>query len=184
MRLRIIGTIGIIGIIGSGMVAGAGCPRGGTEVPRSTAASPTACEEGKLWACYELGKRYAADTKDPQAKVQARRYFKTACDGGLATGCDELRKTDEALCGNSIPDACYNLGEMYRLGNKATKPDLTKARGYYKAACSEGTAGACYQLGILWLDGKGGPADETRGKYYLEEACKAKHAGACKKLGK
>jgi TPR repeat protein len=174
----------IIGIIVSGMVAGVGCPRGGTEAPRSAPASPTACEEGKVWSCYELGKKYAADKKSPQAKIQARRYFKTACDGGLATGCDELRRTDEALCGNGIPDACYHLGEMYRLGNKATKADPVQARTYYKAACTEGVAGACFRLGVLWLEGKGGPSDETRGKYYLGEACKARHAGACKRLGR
>lgn len=174
----------IIWFIVAGTVASMGCPGGGTQTPRNAPASPTACDEGKLRSCYELGKKYAADQKDPQAKIQARRYFKTACDGGLVIGCDELRKTDEAQCGNSIPDACYNLGEMYRVGNKATKPDAAKARTYYKAACSEGTAGACYQLGLLWLEGQGGPADETRGKYFLEEACKAKHTGACRKLGK
>jgi len=184
MRRRIIRPIVTVVIIVLGLMAGVGCPRGGTETPRNAPASPTACDEGKLWACYELGKKYAANTKDPQAKIQARRYFNTACDGGLATGCDELRKSDEAQCGNAIPDACYQLGETYRLGNKATKADPAKARSYYKAACSEGTAAACYQLGILWLGGQGGPADETRGKYYLEEACNARHTDACRKLGK
>ncbi len=176
--------IGIIGIIVTGMVAGLGCPGGGSQQPRRAAASPTACDEGKLWACYELGKRYAADTKDPQSKVQARRYFKTACDGGLATGCDELRKVYEAECGSGNQDSCHALGELYRQGNKVTKPDLPKARTYYKAACSEGVADSCYQLGMMWLKGQGGGSDETRGKYYLEEACKAKHTRACRKLGR
>lgn len=177
----------IIGIIVSGVVVGTtgvGCPKGGTETPRRAPASPTACDEGKLESCYELAKQYEANQKDPQAKIQARRYYKTACDGGLAKGCAALRKLDEAQCGNGIPDACHRLGEMYQQGNKITRPDLAKARTYYKAACSEGVASSCFQLGMLWLKGRGGATDATRGKYYLEEACKAKHTEACKKLGK
>lgn len=181
MRRRFIGSIGLI-VCTAVAGAGAGCPRGGTDTPRKAPASPTACDEGKLWACFELGKKYAANQKDPQAMVQARRYFKTACEGGLVSGCDELRKMDEKLCGNGVPDACYQLGEMYRLGNKVIRADPAKARSYHKAACSEGAAAACYQLGLLWLQGKGGAVDETRGKYYLQEACKAKHPDACKRL--
>ncbi len=165
----------------SGLFLLAGCPRGAG--PRNATASPTACDEGDLAACYELGRRYAARSTDAQALDRARGYFKTACHGAMARACVELRKIEQARCSGGVPEGCYNLGEMYRLGNSAFKRSPARARSYHKAACSEGVADACFKLGVMWQDGKGGAADRDRAGYYLQEACRAKHAAACRMLG-
>jgi len=46
-----------------------------------------ACEQGNLASCASLGSLY----QDAGNNNEARKYFKKACDGGLAEGCTLLR---------------------------------------------------------------------------------------------
>jgi TPR repeat protein len=46
-----------------------------------------ACDRGNLSSCASLGSLY----QDAGNNGEARKYFKKACDGGLAEGCNLLR---------------------------------------------------------------------------------------------
>jgi hypothetical protein len=47
----------------------------------------SACDQGNLSSCASLGSLY----QDAGNNSEARKYFKEACDGGLAEGCNLLR---------------------------------------------------------------------------------------------
>jgi serine/threonine protein kinase len=63
---------------------GLGGPRD-TEKARTT--YQNACEQGNLASCASLGSLY----QDAGNNAEARKYFKKACDGGLAEACTLLR---------------------------------------------------------------------------------------------
>jgi serine/threonine protein kinase len=59
---------------------------GSRSVPMATDIYQKACEKGTLSSCTSLGTLYEDNNND----VEARKYFKIACDGGVAKACDYL----------------------------------------------------------------------------------------------
>jgi hypothetical protein len=60
---------------------------GAREVEKARTVYQRACEQANLASCASLGSLY----QDAGNNTEARKYFKKACDGGLAEGCTLLR---------------------------------------------------------------------------------------------
>jgi hypothetical protein len=105
-----------------------------------------------------------------------------ACEGGHAPGCIRLKGLNEAACFAGLAKGCWNLGQMHRLGKKGIPVDLVKARRYYFAACRDGVPQACYELGMLWQQGGGGPLNRRKARGLFRKACRAGHEEACVRL--
>ncbi len=51
-----------------------------------------------------------------------------------------------------------------------------------QADCGGGNGQSCYDLGVMWDNGNGGPADLAQAKQWVGAACKAGHKEACEFL--
>ena len=60
---------------------------GSADATKARAVYQGACDKGNLSSCASLGTLY----EDGGNKAEAQKYFKKACDGGLADGCELLR---------------------------------------------------------------------------------------------
>ena len=74
-----------------------------------------------------------------------------------------------------------NLAAAYALGDGVGK-DARRARAWYRRAARAGDASALYDLGLMYLEGEGGPADFAEGRRLLIAAGEAGDAMAQKVL--
>lgn len=73
----------------------------------------------------------------------------------------------EAERGN--PDAQYNLGQMYRLG-QGVDVDMSKAFGWYLRAAEQGMVPAQLNVGVMYGRGIGVPSDDVQAYKWLSIA--------------
>ena len=66
-------------------------------------------------------------------------------------------------------DASYELGLLYKDGNKNIIKNRTLAKDYFKAAMEEGHLGAKQQLALMYSYGIGIPEDESQAAHLLHE---------------
>ena len=117
-------------------------------------------EAGNKRCMYRLAKLLLEDGDDPQRN---------------ATGLEKLRKAADA----GDPDAAADLGHRLLA---ADHPDHTSARLYLLAAAMEKVRRAQYELGLLYLEGKGCAADPVAAVAWLTEAMKGGDADVQFKL--
>jgi len=163
-----------------------------------------ACEEGRWNACstwvtfVELGCRHDAEScntlghvlaegrlaaKDP---VRAAKSFANACDRGLRSGCDNLKRfatangTDalQAACGARDDDACFILGEL-RAEGAGIERDPHAALELFQGLCSRGWTRGCGRLGESYLSGEGTAADPVKAVENFDKGCRGGHAASC-----
>ncbi|NUO54257.1 MAG: sel1 repeat family protein [Polyangiaceae bacterium] len=83
-----------------------------------------------------------------------------------------------ATCGSEHPEVCF------RVGNEKEKAgELGEARQLYEKGCDAGDAKSCNDLGVMLVEGRGGPADLAGAAARFAKACDTKEANACKNLG-
>lgn len=175
-------------LLGLGMLSTSGCnetrPPATRHAPSASSSKKevAACNDGSAAACHAIGLKWAAAKTHPQSRAQSWKHFMMACEGGYAPGCQKLKALNEAACFDGLASGCWNLGEMYRLGKKSVPLDLAKARSYFWAACRDKYARACYQLGVLWAQGGGGPINRRKARVFFRKACKGGWEEACVQL--
>jgi len=175
-------------LIGVGILPASHCNEATAPPPRharkavGTRSEVDACNDGAAAACHSIGLKWAQAKTHPQSKFQSWKHFKMACEGGHAPGCLKLRALNEAACFAGLAKGCWNLGEMCRLGKKGIPVDLTRARRYFWAACRDRLAQACYQLGVLWEQGGGGPLNVRKARGFFRKACRGGWDEACVRL--
>ena len=76
------------------------------------------------------------------------------------------------------PDTCYESAraELHR-------GDVENARRFFEKACNQGHGPACFQLGVLYRDGKGVRASDATARQWFEQACQAGSISGCDALG-
>lgn len=147
--------------------------------PEEVAADP--CRHGARVACASLCVErrdapscntvgvmleFDADRADP---VEAARFYRLACGGAYAPGCN-------------------NLGWLYMLGRGVKKdPPLSMAlfaRAYdgYRTACLRGEVEGCVLAGDLAREGRAGDAAPAEAVSLYDRACRLGHRAACDRL--
>jgi TPR repeat protein len=110
-----------------------------------------ACARGEQAACFNLAKMHEAGGDAPRDPERAKTLFKQACAADHMPACVKV------------------AGSLVY-----SKKDGERARGVelYEKACDTGTLEACYGLGRLYEEGRGGLArDEGRALDLYEKAC-------------
>jgi TPR repeat protein len=72
---------------------------------------------------------------------------------------------------------------MYEKGNNGLSQDNGKAASLYRRGCDSGYMGGCFELGVLYHDGRGVQQDDAQALRLFEQGCKAHYAVACNELG-
>ena len=85
---------------------------------------------------------------------------KKACDGGDASGCE-------------------NLGLDYVKG-RGVKQNYFKAAKLFAKACDGGNAEGCSNLGVSYTNGTGVKQSYTKAKMYFGKACDGGNADGCR----
>jgi TPR repeat protein len=122
------------------------------------------------------------------------KMLKASCDGGDAIGCVELGKlmlTDKKLnagdaqfvfrkaCYGGEFEGCTWLGNMRQEGLGGMKSSPKIANKFYEKGCKEGSALACYKLGLNTAAGEGTKKNKAMAAKFMERACQAGHEPAC-----
>ena len=131
---------------------------------------------------------------------------KSACQALINDGLVSVEQCDEKVCG--FVGGVYSKAGRYReaipyyekaialgdndgygfLGNAYYKlQDYYNAKKYYEIACNKGNgenqSGPCYNLGIMYRNGKGVRQDYAKAHELYKKACDMKYGDACNNLG-
>ena len=110
--------------------------------------------------CYSLGLSYQDDFK-------ANEFYKKACDGGYAEGCNSL-------------GIAYLFGMGVRQDDLKANEFYGKANVLLKKTCDNGVAMDCYSLGVAYITGGGVKQDDLKAKELYGKACDGGVAEACR----
>jgi TPR repeat protein len=185
------------------------CFHGSTEPPApSPARAPTgessvtcSCQDDS--SCFAAGVEHDSPEVTPPDYALAACYYQRACDLDNPTGCDNLglmyakgegvpQDLSRAFmlyrkgCQRDYPMACFHVARAYELGSGIAR-HAANAVNYYAQVCESSlrlaAATACFNLGMMNLQGLGIPAAPARGVPLLEKACTLGQAAACTALG-
>ncbi|WP_139521679.1 tetratricopeptide repeat protein [Helicobacter pylori] len=104
---------------------------------------------------FDLGVK-SIEAKD---YIQAKKYFKKACDLKYGGGCGAL-------------------GDLY----DDVEKNLIKAAQLYSKACDLNISRGCGALAVLYINGQGVEKDLTKADQYFSKACKLGDQEACEAL--
>jgi TPR repeat protein len=116
----------------------------------------------------------ALATCAPSAKVTRPECTRPVCPPPAEW---RIQTRDECLRGDEI--ACREYGKMlyHSVGGDAKCPE---ARLLFQRAClSDRDAEACFNLGVMWQTGEGGPEDLNQALSYFKNACDRGFAPSC-----
>lgn len=122
------------------------------------------CEEGDLEMCTALGlANYYGQNDFEIDRNEGLRLLTLSCDG-------------------DFHDACGFLGIIYSAGDGIAM-DVEKALPYLETGCNvAGLELACYNLGVVHMDGIDIPRNTALGRSYLRKACDRDMEEACEAL--
>jgi TPR repeat protein len=136
----------------------------GRDVPKGYALMLKACELADSRACNNAGAAWSEGIHGATAvdHAKARGFYEKSCslDNGMG---------------------CFNLGNVYRIG-EGVPADMKVAFGHFKKSCELGEATGCTELAIMYYEGKVVPQDVSVAKQLFERACKLGSETSCKNL--
>ena len=164
--------------------------------------SQDTCGDGDLEDCFDLGQRYRLGLGVQIDLDRAAEFYKLACNGEHAEGCERLRRLAfmyrdgdgvpqdatraaqlfELACNGGDERACWLFARMTEQGNGVTL-DRERAVQLYQQACDGGDADGCWSLGVLYRNGEGLDLDLGLAAGYFERACNGGDADSCWNLG-
>ena len=74
---------------------------------------------------------------------------------------------------------CNNAGLVAQNGHQAVQPDGKTAEGYFKRACDGDFKNGCFNLSILYLQGKHVDKDMGKALEYSLKSCQLGHPWGC-----
>ena len=150
---------------------------------------------------YDLGLKFDKGQGVTKNYEKAIGFYRMACDGGNALGCNNLGrmykeypgtyekfKNEKAIkfyrmaCDGGNALGCNNLGVMFKRG-LGTKKDYEKAARFYKMACDDDLAEGCVNLGRMFKGGKGVRRNYVKAAVIFGEACDDGFTEGCIYLG-
>lgn len=151
------------------------------------------CEQGRLYDCVEVGVLWENGDRGPQDYEQAVAFFTRACDGKEALGCHHLARLVEtgngveqdtkkavklytSACDIGYLGSCTHLARLFR---SEVALDLIRARYVLGKACTLGDGPSCYDLGLMWQRGEGGPKNLEHALGAFLPGCETQDARCC-----
>lgn len=125
------------------------------------------CDLGDIKACGELGFKYQTDPASKNMQ-EAIKYYDIACNGGYS-------------------QSCFNLANIYEIGNEVEK-DLTKSLIFYDRACEKAEDNitqnlACIKIASANELGISIKKDDKLAFKNYAKSCSAGNPDACERLG-
>lgn len=157
-----------------------------------------ACDRDNAKACYNLGFMKQHGEGGDIEKSKAAGLYKKACELGDAVSCGkgaaayrdaqgtaadlavaaELAKRG---CEKDDKDSC-ELAKQ--LGSRPAAGDgLTPELRQLAQSCDLGASDACFQVGVIFDEGKGIAADKNKAAIAYKAACEKSHDRGCHRLG-
>lgn len=154
------------------------------------------CDTGDAGSCHNVAVSYLNGLGVSRDAPAALIYLNKGCESNIAADCDLMGlmyysgqgiPKDEKrgvaaytkACDLKYWDSCASVGFVIQEENPL---DITKAVGYYKSACDNGSKYGCSNLASALLQGKGIEKDEVKAAALFYEACQAKVWHACSAL--
>lgn len=122
----------------------------------------SACRNGQLGACHELGVLYLKRDEEELVKQ----------------GLSLLNQT----CTLKESRSCLALGLAY-LEGAAVRSDLDRAETLLRRACALDEGAGCSNLGLIYTGSHGGRLDKAQALALLQRACKLNDPAGCSRLG-
>jgi len=148
-----------------------------------------ACDLDGVVGCNILASNYRDGTEDmPQNYEKAISLFQRSCTLGDPSACEDLVKMFTQNLGGiqNAKTKKHTLQKACDLGSQAScqKLDAKYSVGsYIEKECKENNAHSCFQLGIMYKQGKSVPKAHQKALVFLQKACNNSHAMACYELG-
>jgi TPR repeat protein len=142
--------------------AGATVDAAGSTESTEFAREMSQCDRDDAKACYRAGLALRDATGVPRNEMLAARMLTKACQ--------------------RVPDACNDLGEMYRIGKGVSK-DPAAAAHNYQLACDGGDVFGCANFAQSLAAGVGVEKDASRAAQLFQRACDAKDISSCYNAG-
>ncbi len=114
---------------------------------------------------------------DEAYKISLRKRIKP--DPNLS----DIAKKIEKKAFEGVPEAQHDMGAIYVAGKGTVKRDLKRAVFWFQEAANNGVANAKYNLGVLYHQGLGVPANLSKAISLYKEAAKMGHPEAQYNLG-
>lgn len=155
-------------------------------VPDAKEVAADPCRHGALEPCAKL----CVDRRDAPScnTVGVMLEFPADVSADDRASASEAARFYRLACGGSYAPGCNNLAWLYMLGRGVKKdPPLSMAlfaRAYdgYRTACLQGQLEGCVLAGDLAREGRAGDADEAAATALYERACKAGDQRGCARL--
>ena len=124
----------------------------------------SACLAGDAKGCYRVAVTYRDGLGVKQDTEAAKSYFKMACDQGDTQSCVEMNAINQTHSdsGTTMPET--------KEENKFTE---------YREACDNNDGSACYELGLLYDEGKMVAKNEKKADQFILRACELKYDVGC-----
>jgi len=115
------------------------------------------CDLGYSESCNRLGAIYLSDRFLKKDEVKAQYFFHRSCKLGNTMG-------------------CHNEGNMLRL----IRRDFPSAIGVYKDNCHNNHYTSCFNLAMMYIQGRGVERNGRLAKKYFKKACEGDVIEGCK----
>jgi TPR repeat protein len=146
-----------------------------------------ACDKDDATGCLNLARIKRNGTLHGNINLaDAAELYHRACQAGNKEACDELDPTVEQTkqkCAKSAKD-CNNWGYLNEHGYGVPQ-SMTAALKLYEKACKAKDSNACYNIGNIFANGRGGiTVDVKKGLKFYDTACKLNDDDACANAAK
>jgi len=114
-------------------------------------------------------------------KPSPSAMFTAALDNFKSGDLGRMRKAvDEFVeaCEGGAFAACQWAGNRFTRDD-VVQPDLPRARVLYGVGCDNDNASSCWELGLMFEKGRGGPEDEARAYATFVKGCAGDHTLSC-----
>ncbi len=135
-------------------------------------------QNGNGKAQYNLALMYYNGEGIEKDIIEAVDWFKRAASSGIATAAEKM----QALAVQGVPEAQFQLANMYRTGTGVTK-DPQEAGRWYHAAAENGNLSAQFNLALLLELGQEKSQNYVEAISWYQRAAESGHAKAQYNLG-
>ena len=155
-----------------------------------------ACAKGLPTGCFRQGLVTATRAGIAREDHRAEELFDRACALGSGAACRELalrrrapwpaaerRRLLERSCALHYATGCVDLAFLYAAGRDGVTRDDARATPLFVEACDGGEPAGCYNVALMYQNGRGVSADLAVAVAAYEDGCLGGSSPACDNLG-
>ncbi|MCG8419647.1 MAG: serine/threonine-protein kinase [Proteobacteria bacterium] len=164
------------------------CHRLASYAPEDTArreAHEQACSLDEKQSCTVVALANAQENPS-----RSHKELGQLCDGGELTACLQYARNDRTIlpkqrvelltkaCTNNLPQACYDLANLYTRGRPIRK-DSKEALRLLRKSCRLNLGAACFELGKSYENGRLGEKDKDESLHWYKRSCELDDEMCC-----